>query len=444
MHDVLPEDQLYFQRIARVAQDIAQFYGFQKIDTPMVEDAELFSRGIGLSTDIVEKQMYLLRTRGGDLLALRPEGTAPIARAYIQHGMSNLPQPVKLWYWGPFFRYEHPQAGRLRQFHQFGLEILGEENPAVDAQIIFLFSLILRELKLKDILVEVNSIGDSQCRPYYKKVLLNYLRSRIQGFCIDCRRRARENPLRVLDCREEKCRRMRVDAPQIVDHLCDECKVHFREMLEFLDELSVPYRLNPFLVRGLDYYTKTVFEIYAFVQSKAGSIDPALKSTREVEGGAGSIEGGYSEDLSRQSALVGGGRFDGLIKLLGRRLAPACGGAAGIERIVNAMKEKGARPQTGSVPKVFLAQLGALAKRKSLALMEEFRGVNIPVAESLGKDSLKTQLGRAHKMGVAYSLILGQKEALEGTIIVREMASGKQETVKLEKVAEVMKKKLRK
>jgi histidyl-tRNA synthetase len=416
MHDVFGDEQAYFQKIARVVQSIAQFYNFQKIDTPIAESAELFSRGIGLSTDIVEKQMYLMRTKGGDLLALRPEGTAPIVRAYIQHGMWNLPQPVKLWYWGPFFRYEHPQAGRLRQFHQFGFEILGEENPAADAQIIFLSFLALRELKLKDIVVEVNSIGDSQCRPYYKKILVNYLRSRIQGFCADCRRRIRENPLRVLDCKEEKCQRMKIDVPQIVDHLCELCKAHFKEVLEFLDELQLPYRLNPFLVRGLDYYTKTVFEIYERKDNE--------------------------EELSRQSALAGGGRFDGLGKMVGGKPLAACGGAAGVERIVGAMRARGVKPQSALSPRIFFAQLGTLAKRKSLGLIEEFRKAGIPIAESLGKDSLKTQLGRAHKMGVDWALILGQKEALEETIIVRQMASGKQEAVKLERVVEEMSRRL--
>lgn len=424
MHDILPDEYVYFQKIARTVEGIAQFYGFQRIDTPIVEDAELFSRGVGLSTDIVEKQMYFLRTRGGDLLALRPEGTAPVMRAYLQHGMFNFPQPVKLWYWGPFFRYEHPQAGRLRQFHQFGFEMIGEENAAVDAQIIFLFALVLQELKFKDIIIEVNSIGDTQCRPYYKKVLANYLRSHIQGFCSDCRRRIRENPLRVLDCKEEKCQKMRSEAPQIVDHLCEWCKTHFKEVLEFLDQLSLPYRLNPFLVRGLDYYSKTVFEIYELGQKKKNS-------AMEEEG------------FPRQSALAAGGRFDGLAKLIGKKIVPACGGAGGVERIAYLLKEKGLKIPK-AVPRVFLAQLGMLAKQKALWLLEEFRKANIPVAEAVGKDSLKTQLGRADKLGVAYSLILGQKETLEGTIIVREMATGKQETVKIDKVVSLMKKKLKK
>lgn len=418
MHDILPEDQPYFEKVEKVVEELAHFYGFRKISTPILEDTELFSRGIGLSTDIVEKQMYTLRTRGGDSVTLRPEGTAPIARAYIQHGMFNLPQPVKLWYCGPFFRYEHPQAGRLRQFHQFGFETLGDESSSADAQIIQLFYAILQDLKLKNIICDINSIGDSQCRPYYKKVLVGYLKSRFPALCIDCKRRLKENPLRVLDCKEEKCQRIKNEAPQIVDHLCEECYNHFKEVLEFLDEIELPYHLDPFLVRGLDYYTKTVFEMQ-------------VRDTKEVES-------------SRQSALVGGGRFDGLIKILGGKPTPSCGGAAGIERIIDLMKTKSIHLSQATAPKIFLAQLGVLAKRKSFKLFEALRKAKIDVAESFGKDSLKTQLGRANKIGVTYTLILGQKEALEGTIIIREMATGKQETIKLDKVVEEVRKRLKK
>ncbi|OHA75377.1 MAG: histidine--tRNA ligase [Candidatus Wildermuthbacteria bacterium RIFCSPLOWO2_02_FULL_47_10] len=416
-HDILPEDEPFYQRIMRVAQDIAQFYGFQKIETPILEQAELFSRGVGLSPDIVEKQMYTLRTRGGDLLTLRPEGTAPVARAYTEHGMINLPQPVKLWYWGPFFRYEHPQAGRLRQFYQFGLEVFGEESAAQDAQIIQIFYAILQELRLKDLVCEINSIGDNQCRPYYKKMLVSYFKSKAQGLCIDCRRRLKENPLRILDCKEEKCQRTLAQAPQMIDHLCEECHKHLKEVLEFLDEIAIPYHLNPFLVRGLDYYTKTVFEIY---------------------------EGKPTDDQPRQTALAGGGRFDGLLKIIGGRPMPACGGAAGVERIITVLKARQIKMPAPASPKVFLAQLGVLAKRKALKLLEELRRAGIAASESVGKDSLKTQLGRANKIQVKYTLILGQREALEGSIIIREMESGRQETVKIEKVVGELKKRLKK
>ncbi|MFH1401958.1 MAG: histidine--tRNA ligase [Parcubacteria group bacterium] len=406
MHDILSADHGFYQKINDVVKNIAGFYGFEKIDTPILENAELFSRGVGAATDIINKEMFILKTRGGDFLALRPEGTAPAVRAYIEDGFANLPQPIKLWYSGPFFRYEHPQAGRFRQFRQFGFEIFGEQSPVIDAQMIQIFYNILQELKLKNLVIEINSIGDSQCRPYYKKLLSNYFRSRESALCADCRRRLRENPLRILDCKDEKCQPVKAQAPQMIDHLCEFCHKHFKEVLEYLDEIGLPYRLNPYLVRGLDYYTKTVFEIF-----------PEPK-----------------DEFQKPSALAGGGRYDALVKLLGGKDTPACGAACGVERIVELMKTKAIAPKKEIEFKIFLAQLGTLAKRKSLKLIEEFRQKKVMVAESLGRDSLKAQLARANKLGVKYTLILGQQEALEGRVIVRDMKIGRQESVKLDKV----------
>lgn len=414
MHDILPEDQKYYKKIYDVVSNIAEFYGFGKIDTPVVEETELFSRGIGMATDVVKKEMYTLKTKGGDSLSLRPEWTAPIVRSYIENGMHALPQPLKLWYFGPCYRHERPQAGRYRQFWQFGFEVFGESSPVIDAQIIQILYNTLKELKLKDLIVEVNSVGDSNCRPYYKKLLSSYLRSRESSLCADCKKRFRENVLRVLDCKEEKCQPIKAEAPQILDHLCDECHSHFKEVLEFLDEIELPYTLNPYLVRGLDYYTKTVFEIFS-----------------------------ESEDGGRQ-ALAGGGRYDKLVKLLRGRDTPACGVAAGVERIVSLMKAQEVEGSKEPEVQIFLAQLGSMAKRKSLKLLEEFRKSKIRVAESFGKDSLKAQLNRADKLGAKYTLILGQKEALEGVVIIRNMKTGKQDTVKMEKVVAVVKKKLSK
>lgn len=416
MHDILPEEQRYFQKIYDVVSNTADFYGFGKIDTPVVEETELFSKGIGLATDIIKKEMYSFRTKGGNYLSLRPEWTASVVRAYIENGMQTLPQPVKLWYFGPCFRYERPQAARFRQFWQFGFEVFGEKNPVVDAQIIQIFYNILQELKLKNLIVEINSIGNSQCRPYYKKLLSSYFRTREASLCVDCKGRLRENVLRILDCKQEKCQPIKAEAPQILDHLCDECRLHFKEVLEFLDEIEVPYRLNPYLVRGLDYYTKTVFEIF-----------PETAGEKE----------------SAQSALAGGGRYDKLIKLLGGKDMPGCGAAAGIERIVTLMKGQDIKfGETGEAT-VFLTQLGNLAKRKSLKLLEDFRKAKIKISESFGKDSLRTQLSRADRIGAKYALILGQKEALEGTIIIRDMTSGKQIVVKSEKVVQEVKKRLK-
>lgn len=417
MHDILPEDQAYVKKVLSVVDDVALFYGFKKIDTPIVEDIALYEKGTGQGTDIVEKQMYTLKTRGGDALALRPEFTPGIVRSYIQHGMHNLPQPVKLYTYGPLFRYEHPQAGRFRQFYQFNLEIFGDASPAIDAQLIQIFYVILQELKFGHLIIEINSIGDSKCRPYYKKLLSSFFRSRQHSLCADCRRRLKQNPLRILDCKEEKCHRVRSQAPQFIDHLCDECKKHFRSVLEFLDESDLPYHLDPYLVRGLDYYTKTVFEIFSESDDKEGS---------------------------SRSALIGGGRYDALVKLLGGKEAAASGAAAGIERIITIMKESGTVVQAAKAPKIFLAQLGDFPKKKSLKLLEEFRKAGVLIAESLGRDSLKSQLGRADKLGVKYALILGQREALDNAIVVRTMSTGKQETIKLDRVVKEMKKRVNK
>jgi histidyl-tRNA synthetase len=416
MPDILPEGQKYFQKIYLAAEQLFSFYGLKRIDTPLLEDTALYEKGTGLSTDIVQKQMFSLKTRGGDLLTLRPEFTPGLVRAYLEHGLQVLPQPVKLYSFGPVFRYEHPQAGRFRQFNQLDLEMIGDGDAVLDAQTIQIFYNLLKELKFKKLIVEINSIGDNQCRPYYKKLLTSYFRSREAALCPDCRRRLKDNPLRVLDCKEEKCRREVSQAPQIIDHLCEECHKHFKSVLEFLDEIELPYRLNPYLVRGLDYYTKTVFEIFE-----------------------------DTDEGRSVGTLAAGGRYDGLVKLLGGEDTKAVGGALGVERVVALLKERGLEGhKEGGQAQVFLAQLGGMAKRKTLKLLEDFRQVKVRAAESLSKDSLKSQLKAADKLGARYTLLLGQREALEGTIIVRDMQNGRQETVKLDKVVKEVQKKLKK
>jgi len=415
LHDILPKDQGYFKEIQKTVEKIAKFYNFKKIDTPIIEQAELFSKGVGAGTDIVDKEMYVFRTKGRDLVALRPEGTAPIVRSYIQHGMHSWPQPVKLWYIGPFFRYERPQAGRTRQFHQFGLEVLGEESPVIDAYLVQISLNILKKLGFKNLTIHINSIGCPECRKVFEKKLVSYLRSHKQALCSNCKERIKKNPLRVFDCKEEKCQRVMRGAPQILDHLCEECHNHFKEVLEFLDELEIPFNLNPYLVRGLDYYTKTVFEIEE-----------------------------NSEKGKEQGALIGGGRYDKLVELLGGQETPACGMAGGIERIVGLMKATGKKPKRKKSADVFLAQLGKLAKRKSLKILEDFRKSDIKVADSLGRDSLKSQLKIADKLGVKYVLILGQKEALNDKIVIKDMEKGKQKTVKLDDLVKEIKKSLKK
>ncbi len=416
MRDILPDEQVYFKKIKKSVESIVNYYGYGRIDTPVLEQAEVFLKGVGQGTDIVEKEMYTFRTKGGDLVALRPEFTAGIVRSYIENGMYNLPQPVKLWTMGPVFRHERPQAGRYRQLLQFDIEALGDKSPSIDGQIIQMTYDILKDLSFKNINIEVNSIGDQECRPYFKKILTSYFRSKAASLCSDCHRRLKENPLRILDCKEEKCQRVKAGAPQIIDHLCEACHAHFKQVLEFLDELELPYTLNPYLVRGLDYYTKTVFEI--------------------VE---------KSEEGATQGSLAGGGRYDGLVKLLGGRDTPAFGVAGGIDRIMNLMKTREVKvDKKQEKPEIFLAQLGQLAKRKSLKLFEEFRAAKIPVAESFSKDSLRSQLNSANKMGIRWVLIFGQKEAIEDFITLRDMNNGVQKEIKLDKVVQEMKEKINK
>ena len=413
-HDILPSEQKYWDKVRTVVAQVAANYGFERIDTPIFEDVRLYIKGTGQTTDIVQKEIYNFKTKGGENLALRPEFTPGIVRAYIEHGMKNLPQPVKLYSIGPVFRHDKPQTGRYRQFHQFNFEIIGDPSEVSDIQVIQAFVTILRRLNLKKFTLYINSIGCLLCAPKYKKSLLGYYRHRFNRLCPDCRRRFKDNSLRLLDCKKEKCKHLASEAPQILDFLCDECKVHFKKVLEILEDLEIPYILNPYLVRGLDYYTKTVFEIWE-----------------------------DKEDVS-QGSLVGGGRYDNLVEMFKGKSTPAVGAAAGIERIVNSLRKQDVKVSEGEKPKVFMIQLGELGKRKSLKLFEEFQKKGIKVGEAFSKPSIKSQLKIADKEGIQIALILGQREALENNIIIRDMTSGVQETVPIERVINEVKKRLKK
>jgi len=405
MKDTLPTDQPFWNQIIKAVEALAQSYRYERIDTPILEEAWLFNRAVGKEADIVEKEMYQFPDRSNDLIALRPEGTAGVARAYIEHGFVNLPQPVRLYYSGPFFRYDRPQAGRYRQLHQFGFEALGDPHPIIDAQLIAVASRLFSSLGIP-VTVQINSIGDATCRPVYVKALADYYRSRKNSICEACKKRLLRNPLRLLDCKEPDCRGLAVDAPQTVDHLCDGCRTHFVSVLEYLDEQEIPYTLNPKIVRGLDYYTRTTFEIYA--------------------------DG--DEAASAQSALGGGGRYDGLIEQLGGRPTPGVGFACGIERLVHLMRERGLEPPKPLAPDVFIGQLGDSARKLSLKLFDQLQREGVRVAESLSKDGIKAQLEVADRLGVKYTLIVGQKEMMDGTILVRDMENGIQEVVDIQKV----------
>lgn len=426
-HDILPEEYRFYQNFYETAEEVANYYGFRPIQTPHLEKANLFTAAVGETTDIVEKQMYTLKTRGGDQLVLRPEGTAPILRAYLKHGMQTWPQPVMLWYKGSFFRHENPQFGRLREFQSFGLEILGEANSIADATIIKVAAAILEEIGLKDFTVRVNSIGDKECKNAYRKELANYYRRKINHLCKDCRRRLKENPLRLLDCKEEECHSLKREAPQMINFLCPGCKTHFKEVLEILDALGIPYAFDNYLVRGLDYYSRTVFEF--FLDHPENETDKKNEPT--------------GNSPLADFALAGGGRYDYLSKVLSSKDVPAAGMAFGVDRIIIAMREKKLLKIREKSPKIFFIQIGALAKQKSLLLTEMFRKANIPISQSVTKESLKSQLKIAAKLNVSLILILGQKEALEDTVIIRDAAMGNQDIVPFSKATEFVKRKLK-
>lgn len=413
MKDILPEDQPYWDQVRRVTERLSREYGFSRIDLPLLEFSNLYSRSIGESTDIVEKEMYNFTTKGGDKVALRPEFTAGVARAYIQHGMNVLPKPVKLFSSGPVYRYDRPQEGRYREHYQANYDAFGEQDPILDAQMIQVAHRIVQNLGIKSVQIQVNSIGCGSCRKDYRDLLLNYLESKENKLCQDCKRRLETNPLRILDCKEEKCTQVASLAPQSVDHLCEECHLHFKTLLEYLDELDLPYVINPQLVRGLDYYTKTVFELWS------------------------------GDEEGRKFSLGGGGRYDGLIKSLGGENTPAIGFGLGMERLILEMKRVQAKPYKPPKARVFLAQLGDLAKKKSLCLFSDLEKNGILVAESFGRGSLKSQLRVADRLKVELTLILGQKEALDQTVIIKNMISGEQETVSVDKLVDNVKKRLK-
>lgn len=416
MKDILPQEWFAWNHILSVSEKLCRDFGFGKIEVPILERTELYERGVGQVTDIVEKEMFSFKTRGGDEVSLRPEGTAGVVRAYIENGMSKWTQPVKLYYTGPMFRYEKPQAGRYREHHQFGLEVFGNESAVIDAQVIYLAWKMFQKIGIKKISIQINSIGCEECRTSYKKLLVDYYEMKKSKLCVDCKKRLVKNPMRLLDCKEDKCVQVSSSAPQIIDYLCEDCHEHFKNVLEFLDELELPYVLNPNLVRGLDYYTRTVFEIWL--------------SDEKSE--------------SRQSSFGGGGRYNNLVRYLGGEDTPAVGFSFGIERVVEKILKDGFSSKEKSTKKVFLIQLGDAARKKVLKLFDKLIDNNISTGESIGRGSIKSQLKMANKFNSKLALIIGQKEAIDGTVIIRDMESGMQEIVVVEEVVTEVKKKLKK
>ena len=411
MRDIRDDLYYQFQGFFEKAQEVALYYGFKPIDTPILEHEDVFTSSIGEGTDIVDKEMYTLKTKGGDHLAMRPEQTAGLMRAYIEQGMQSEPQPVMLYHYGPVFRHDNPQKGRYRQFWQFDADALGSEKSIVDALVIKTAITILEEAGATDLSIDINSIGDKECRGAYVRELTNYFKKHIDELPTIDRERLKTNPLRILDSKEEKTKKLMEDAPDAVSFLCPLCKKHFKEVIEYLDQMGINYQINKCLVRGLSYYTRTVFEVIQ----------------RNEDG--------------TSLTIAGGGRYDYLGRQLGsKKDIPAVGMSIGVDRILDMPWYKNLCPRILKKPKVYFIQLGFEAKLKSLSVIEILRKAHIPIMQSLSKDGLGAQLGLAEKSGVPFALIFGQKEALDGTVIVRDMENRSQETIAITKLAEYIKK----
>jgi histidyl-tRNA synthetase len=396
--DILPQEQAHWRYIEQQVARTARLYGYERLDGPVFEDSRLFARSVGEDTDIVTKEMYTFEDRGGSSLTLRPEGTAPICRAYLEHGLKNRPQPVKLYYIASIFRYERPQAGRYRQHHQFGYEAIGDGDPALDGEVIDMAWQFFKSVKLNRLSLQLNSIGCKKCRPDFVAALKSYYTSHTQELCPDCRQRLARNPLRLLDCKNDSCRQIAGSAPKSTDYLCPECAEHFRQLKRYLELLGLPFVVNNQLVRGLDYYTRTVFEI-------------------QPQGGGA------------QSTLAGGGRYDDLIEELGGQPTPALGFAAGMERIILNLKKQQVEVPPLPRPPVFIAYIGEEAKNEAVRLAASLRRGDIGVIQALGDKSLKAQLRQANNLGAGFAVSIGEEELANGTVIVRDMTSAEQKAI---------------
>ncbi|MBI4181212.1 MAG: histidine--tRNA ligase [Chloroflexi bacterium] len=406
--DILPQEQYYWRYVETKAANTCQLYGYERIDFPAFEDAGLFTRSIGAETDIVDKEMYTFEDRGGNKITLIPEGTASICRAYVEHGLHNLPQPVKLYYFASVFRYERPQAGRYRQHHQFGYEAIGDDDPALDAEVINMAWQLFQSLGIPRLSLILNSIGCKICRPGYLAVLKNYYANYVNELCSDCKTRLGRNPLRLLDCKNLSCQQIADVAPKSADYLCQECAEHFSQLKRYLGLLELPFVVNHRLVRGLDYYTRTVFEVQP-----------------EAEGS--------------QSTIGGGGRYDNLIEELGGKPTPAIGFATGIERIILNLKSQQVLVPPLPKPEVFIAHLGNDARDEAIKLSFKLRQAGIGVIESTGSKSLKAQLRQANTLGVNHAVIIGDQEVKSGTVILRDMTNARQEAIPLARLEERLK-----
>lgn len=401
--DIFPPEIYIWQKVEKVARDVFSAYGFQELRAPIIESTEIFVRSIGETSDIVEKEMYTFSDKAGRSVTLRPEGTAPVVRCYVQNRLYNLPLPQKFFYSGPMFRYERPQKGRLRQFYHVGVEALGTSDPKIDAEILLMLKTILDKLNLKELSYELNSIGCEKCRPDYKKALLNFLSDRINGFCPDCKRRYEFNPLRILDCKVKECIKLRMDAPKVTDFLCEDCKEHFETLMSSLRLADFPYTVNHDMVRGLDYYTRTTFEV-------------------------------KSKQLGAQNAVAAGGRYDKLVEEFGGPPTPAIGFAIGMERVSELLSSS--YKTEIPVPEVFIATVGLPAENESLVIASRLREKGMWVEIGYTGHSLRSQLRRADRLSARYVLIMGDDEIKSSKLKWKRLSDGSQGEIPINEVLE--------
>jgi histidyl-tRNA synthetase len=407
IQDIFPPEIYIWQRVEEVAKDVFSAYGFQELRAPIIESTDIFIRSIGETTDIVEKEMYTFSDKAGRSITLRPEGTAPVVRCYVENHLYNLPSPQKFFYSGPMFRYERPQKGRSRQFYQIGVEAFGVEEPKIDAEILSMLKLFLEKAGLRRLNFEVNSIGCEQCRPDYKRALRDFFSGRLKGFCPDCKRRYEHNPLRILDCKVDACINLRQGVPKVMNFLCNGCREHFDALLSLLSLLKIPYGINPDMVRGLDYYTRTTFEV-------------------------------TSVELGAQNAVAAGGRYDRLVEEFGGPPTPAIGFAVGMERIVTLLRTPTLNLIQGelrtSTPKVFIATIGTPAEKEGLIIADRLREKGIWVELGYKGNSLKSQLRRADRLSADYVLIVGDDELDSGKVKWKRLSDSSQGEISISEI----------
>ena len=399
--DVLPNESYKNQYIEATCLGVAENFGYKEMRTPVFEHTELFQRGVGDTTDVVQKEMYTFDDKGGRSITLRPEGTAGAARAFLENGLSNEALPQKICYLTSCYRYEKPQAGRLREFHQFGIECFGATSPLADAEMISLAKQIFDELGVKDLHLELNSIGCPTCRAEYHKALKEYFASRVDELCDTCRDRLDRNPMRILDCKSPVCSEIAKDAPVVLDYLCDECKEHFEKTKSYLDAMNIEYIVNPQIVRGLDYYTKTVFEFVA-------------------------------DSIGAQGTVCGGGRYDGLIEELGGQHTPSLGFGMGLERLQLVMEAQGCEFPEPSRPDLFIVAMGDKATLKAVEIAKDMRDEGYSVVYDLNGRSLRAQMKYADKINAKYNVVIGDNEVDTKSAVLKDMATGEQSNISLE------------